>query len=138
MKRDPDASRRPPGPADYIPRGGIHLVDSLLLAQTAGEILRENKAENVLILEVPQSLWITDYFVIATGRSTPHLEFLRKEIKATLESETERRPTHTEGTADQEWVLVDYEDVILHLFTEERRAYYDLEGLWADAEVVSA
>lgn len=108
------------------------------MAQTFASILRDNKAEDVVILKVPDTLWITDYFVIATGRSRPHLEFLRKEIRQQFKQEEQQLPTHEEGSPEQEWLLSDYDSVIVHLFTEERREYYDLEGLWADAEVVSA
>lgn len=113
-------------------------MESLPLAQKTATILRDNKAENVVILKVPDSLWITDYFVIATGQSPPHLDFLRKEIRQELKNEDGRLPTHEEGSPEQEWLLSDYDSVIVHVFTEEQREYYDLEGLWADAEVVSA
>lgn len=113
-------------------------MESLQMAQKAATILRDNKADNVVILKVPDALWITDYFVIATGQSRPHLEFLRKEIRQQFKQQNERLPTHEEGSPEQEWLLSDYDSLIVHLFTEERREYYDLEGLWADAEVVSA
>lgn len=108
------------------------------LAQQGAKILRENKAENVLILNVKEQLGITDFFVIATGQSSPHLKFLHQEIKQELRKNSNREPEHREGEAEQGWLLSDYEEVIIHLFSEEKRNYYSLENLWADAPRVSA
>ncbi|MGM0380365.1 MAG: ribosome silencing factor [bacterium] len=112
--------------------------NGLELAQLAAEILRDNKAEEVLILNVNEQLGITDFFVIATGQSRPHLKFLRQELKKQLKKSGNRTPEHLEGEAEQGWLLADYEEVIIHLFNEEKRQYYNLEELWADAPRVSA
>lgn len=114
------------------------MSESLKLAKKAADILTENKAEDVVILDVGESFQLADYFVIASGQSRPHLEFLAGEIRKTLEDDLEREPRGPEGSADQGWLLADYRNVIIHLFTEEERQYYDLESLWADADVVSA
>ncbi len=110
----------------------------LKLARLCAQILEENKAENIEILNVKDQIGITDFFVIATGQSQPHLKFLQQELKKQLEKQGERNPEHLEGKPEQGWVLADYEEIIIHLFSEEKRKYYDLEGLWADAPRVSA
>ncbi|MFB6356126.1 MAG: ribosome silencing factor [bacterium] len=111
------------------------MSSSLDLPHKAIDILENNKGEDLLLLNMEEQLGITDYFLIATAQSQPHLSFLKKELTKKLKEECDRQPEHTEGESDQEWLLVDYGDVIIHLFTEKRREYYDLEGLWADAEV---
>lgn len=113
------------------------MTESIEIAQRAAEILDENKAEDIVILDVGDHLWITDYFVIATGQSEPHLSFLQQELSKQLSINEEREPSLSEGDADEEWLLTDYGDIIVHIFTEEQREYYNLEGLWADAETVS-
>lgn len=89
-------------------------------------------------MDVGETFQLASYFVIATAQSRPHLNFLAKELRHTLDDDLEREPAGPEGTTEQGWLLADYREVIIHLFTEEKRKYYDLESLWADAEVVSA
>ena len=75
---------------------------------------------------------LTDVFIIATGTSRRHVISLAEEAELKLK-EQDRRPLRREGTENGTWVLLDYGDVVIHLFDEETRAYYDLERLWADA-----
>lgn len=112
--------------------------ESLKVAKQAATTLTKNKGEDVIILDVGDSFRLANYFVIATGQSRPHLDFLVKELRNTLSDNLEREPAGPEGTPEQGWLLADYRDVIIHLFTEEKRQYYDLESLWGDAEVISA
>lgn len=114
------------------------MSDSLSRAQKAANILDENKAEDVVILEVGDHIWITDYFIIATGQSRPHIKFLQQELAEKLSEDIDEDPSISEGSADEEWLLSDYGDVIVHIFTEDQREYYNLEGLWADAEQIPA
>lgn len=114
------------------------MSESLKVAQEAASTLMENKGEDVIILDVSDQFRLADYFVIGTGQSRPHLDFLVKEIRNNLKADLEREPAGPEGTPEQGWVLVDYRNVIIHLFTAEQREYYDLENLWADADVISA
>lgn len=112
------------------------MSDSLELAQLAASVINENKAENLVILDVREQLWFTDYFILATGQSRPHIKFLQQELKKRLGAEKEREPSLSEGNADEGWLLVDYGDIIVHIFSESQREYYDLEGLWADADQI--
>ena len=75
---------------------------------------------------------LTDVFVIATGTSRRHVMTLAEETELQLKAQ-DRRPLRREGMEDGTWVLLDYGDVIVHVFDQERRAYYDLERLWGDA-----
>lgn len=112
------------------------MAESLELAQRSAGVLDENKAEDVIILEVGDHLWITDYFVIATGQSDPHIKFLQEEVAKIIAEEMGREPSISEGTADEGWLLTDFGDVIVHIFTGEQRDYYNLEGLWSDADQI--
>jgi len=112
------------------------LSDSLELAQLAASVIDENKAEDLVILDVQEHVWITDYFILATGQSRPHIKFLQQELKKRLGEVKEREPSLSEGNADEGWLLVDYGDIIVHIFSENQREYYNLEGLWADAEQI--
>jgi ribosome-associated protein len=111
---------------------------SLKVAKEAADTLTQNKADDVLILDVGDSFQLAQFFVIGSGQSNPHLDFLVKELRNTLREDLEREPRGPEGTAEQGWLLADYGDVIIHLFTEDEREFYDLESLWGDAEVISA
>lgn len=75
---------------------------------------------------------MTDVFIIASGTSRRHVITLAEETELKLKSQ-DRRPLRREGMEDGTWVLLDYGDVIVHIFDQETRAYYDLERLWLDA-----
>jgi len=112
------------------------LKNGIELARSAAGILDDNKADDIKIINVRQQVGITDYFVIGTGKSRPHIKFLCQEIKNKLQQNSDRTPQVSEGEPEQGWLLLDYEEVIVHIFIQEKRDYYNLEGLWADAPVV--
>ena len=101
-------------------------------ARVAGDAIADKKGEDVLILDLSQLLVVTDVFVIASGASTRHVKALASDAEDALR-EVGRKPIRREGTDHGEWVLLDYGDLVLHLFDAETREYYDLERLWADA-----
>ncbi|MPZ24617.1 MAG: ribosome silencing factor [Dehalococcoidia bacterium] len=93
------------------------------------DVLVERQAEDVLLLDISKVCDFADYFVIASGQNVRHLQTL----KSTLDSDFARAETgafHEEGTPDSGWILMDYGDVIVHLFSEAQRDYYNLENLW--------
>jgi ribosome-associated protein len=92
----------------------------------------DKKALDVVVLDVQGVSGITDYFLVCSGRSTTHLQTISDGIREALKDEGVR-PLHAEGTADSGWVLLDYGDVLMHVFLEQTRAYYALERLWGDA-----
>jgi len=98
---------------------------------------RQQKAENIVVLDVRKVSSVTDFFVIATGTSQPHLRAVVEEISSNLRDEYDLRPTRTDGATGGNWVVLDYFDVIVHVMHSETRKHYDLEGLWGDARPVS-
>jgi len=95
----------------------------------------EKKAENVLILDVRKSSTVTDYLVICSGNSEPHLKAIAEEIARQLR-EAGLKPRHHDGYPASRWVVLDLADVIVHIFHPELREHYALEQLWGDAKLV--
>jgi ribosome-associated protein len=88
------------------------------------------------LLDVSGLIVLTDVFIIASGTSRRHVITLAEETEMQLKVQ-DRRPLRREGMEDGSWVLLDYGDVVVHVFDEDTRAYYDLERLWADAPRLS-
>ncbi len=105
---------------------------SLELAQTASQAALDKKAEDVIILDVRGQSSFTDYFVLMSGRSTRHVQGLAEAVNDTLSRKRNREAT-TEGLQEGLWVLLDFNDIIIHIFYHETRSFYDLEGLWHEA-----
>jgi ribosome-associated protein len=112
-------------------------MDSKKLALLCREFAENKKAEDVLVLDVRKISTVTDFFVIATGTSEPHLRAVEGEVLDQLQKEHGIKPQHTEGSAQTNWVVADFFDVIVHLMKPDVRARYDLEGLWGDAPRVA-
>jgi ribosome-associated protein len=96
----------------------------------------EKKAEDPLILDVRKLCSFTDYFVIISGRSTRHVQGLAEAIEDELRSK-KLSAGKSEGLQEGTWVLLDYNDVVVHIFYAETRKFYDIEGLWHDAPRIS-
>jgi ribosome-associated protein len=92
----------------------------------------DKKARELVVLDVADVLGITDYFLIASGSSDRQVRTIAEAVEEKLK-EDGLRPLRSEGTAESGWILIDYGDFIVHVLTEEMRAYYDLERLWKDA-----
>lgn len=112
-------------------------MDAKKLAQLCRELAENKKAEDVVVLDVSKLSTITDYFVIASGTSEPHLRAIENEVLDRLHEEHGLKPNHTDGAAGGNWVVADFFDVIVHLMKPEARTHYDLEGLWGDAPRVA-
>jgi ribosome-associated protein len=94
----------------------------------------EKKAEQISILELEKgSGAFTDYFVVCSGTNPRQIQAISDEVEDRLEK-TGLRPTHVEGYKQAEWVLLDYVDFVVHVFSEKARKYYDLERLWKSAK----
>ena len=106
--------------------------DTAEAAEAAASAIDDKKGLDLVLLDVSTVIVLTDVFVIATGTSSRHVRSLAEEIEAQL-SRLDRRPLRREGMEDGSWVLLDFGDIVVHLFDEETRAYYDLERLWSDA-----
>jgi ribosome-associated protein len=111
-------------------------MDSKKLALLCRELADNKKAENIVVLDVRKLSSVTDYFVIASGTSQPHLRAIVEEIHSKLRDDHDLRPSRSEGYTSGTWVVLDYFDVIVHVMHSETRKRYDLEGLWGDAKQV--
>ena len=108
-------------------------MDSKKLAQLCRDFADNKKAENIVILDVRDLSSVTDYFVIASGTSEPHLRAIVEEITDRLRDEYDLRPMRKDGSMQGAWVVLDFFDVIVHVMRTDARERYDLEGLWGDA-----
>ena len=110
-------------------------MESLQLATAIAQVLDKKKASDVKVLKVRDLTVLADYFVIATGTSSTHVKSLAEEVEFQL-GEQGARPLRTEGYDSKNWILLDFGEVIVHVFYPEARSFYDLEHLWADAQPV--
>jgi ribosome-associated protein len=108
-------------------------MDSKKLAQLCSKLADDKKAENVVILDVSELSSVTDYFVICSATSEPHLRAVSDEIATRLREDHELRPRAIDGTLQTAWIVMDYFDVIVHVMKSDVREKYDLEALWGDA-----
>jgi ribosome-associated protein len=101
-------------------------------ARAAARAALDKKALDLVVLDVQSISNVTDYFLVCSGRSTTHLKTISEAIREELKA-AGVRPLHAEGMAESGWILLDYGDVLMHVFLEDTRAYYALERLWGDA-----
>ncbi len=104
----------------------------LELATTIATIAMDHKAEDLLVLDVRGRASFADFFVIMSGRSTRHVQGLAEALEAEVRSKRVNM-AKAEGLQEGNWVLLDFGDVIVHIFYHEQRSFYDLEGLWHNA-----
>lgn len=130
------ATRKAPVAKSDARRRGAGGADSKLLALAVAGAALEHKALNVEIIDVRGKVDYSDYVVIMSGRSDRQVAALARNIEATLQ-EQGQRCLGVEGLPHASWLLMDYADVIVHIFHEDTRGYYDLETLWIDAARVS-
>ena len=113
-------------------------MESLELANQIVEVIVDVQGEDVLILDLTDVTTFTDYFVICTARSRRQLDALQAAIREAMKHTGETLlAKKVEGDPDTGWILVDFNSVIVHLFSEEMRAYYQLEELWRNARTVA-
>jgi ribosome-associated protein len=93
------------------------------------EAALDKKAQDAVVLELGEICSFTDYFLICTGTSTRHNQTIAESIEETLRQDGVR-PLHVEGHAEGEWILLDYVDFVVHVFSARAREFYDLERLW--------
>lgn len=108
-------------------------MDAKKLAQLCRDLAENRKAEDIVILDVRELSSVTDYFVIVSGTSEPHLRAIVDEITDKLLTEYELKPRAIDGTLQAAWVVLDFFDVIVHVMRRDVRERYDLESLWGDA-----
>ena len=108
-------------------------MDSKKLALLCRQHADEKKAENVVVLDVRKLSTVTDFFVVLSATSEPHMRAIAGEIIEKLEAQEDLRPRTVDGGMRASWMVLDYVDVIIHIMRAEARSHYDLEGLWGDA-----
>lgn len=103
---------------------------------TIVDALQSRKGIDITVMDLRSLSDAADYFVLCTGESDPQIRSLCQEVLDRLKSEGER-PWHVEGLGTRRWVLVDFVDIVVHIFRPEAREFYALERLWGDADVVT-
>jgi ribosome-associated protein len=111
-------------------------VESLELARFITDLIVDQKGEDIVLLDIRGISILADYFLLASTSSERQARAVLDDIKTKAKQQHGVRPLHIEGDPANGWVLLDYTDVVVHLFSHEMRDYYDLEGLWKDARVV--
>lgn len=104
-----------------------------VLAAQAIEAAIEKKAVDIVVLDMHAVSGVADYFVICTGESDLQVKAIFEAVEDRIRQVCHERPWHHEGTDHRQWVLMDYVDLVVHIFSPEKRAFYDLERLWGDA-----
>ena len=112
--------------------------ESEILARLAAQIMDGKKAEDVRILDLRKVHGApAEYFVIATGNVPSHVSALSDAVYETIKKATGLSPHKVEGYNNAEWILMDYFDVVVHIFLKDKRAFYRLDELWSDGEELS-
>jgi ribosome-associated protein len=101
-------------------------------AERAARAALDKKATDVVILDLRRATDFTDYFVLASGANQKQIVAIADAVQEALRAQG-LKPTHIEGYPRGEWILLDYDDLVVHVFTERTRAFYDLERLWGGA-----
>lgn len=109
--------------------------DAERFATHVARLLSDNQCEDVMVLNLIGLSSVTDYFIIATGTSDRQMKSIAEEIKILGRLENQHC-FGTSGTESCEWVIADFVDVVVHLFTQDHRSYYDLESLWGDSKQI--
>ena len=110
-------------------------MTSLQTAKFAAKALDSKKGRDIRVIRINDVSILADYMVIATGNSSTQVKALSEEVEEKLDQEAVS-VSHIEGHRSNTWILLDYVDVIVHVFSDEARQYYDLERLWQDGEIL--
>jgi ribosome-associated protein len=112
------------------------MIDSETIARACAAAAAGKKAENVILLDLRGVSTFTDFFLICSGSSAPQLKAISSGIRESLRETLDQRPNAEDGYPGSQWVVLDYGNVICHIFLGEKREFYDLENLWSDAKRV--
>ena len=111
------------------------MMDSKQMAKIVYEALEDKKAEDIVVLEVGDITILADYFIIANGSNSSQVQALVDNVEEQL-SKNGIEPKRIEGIGNTNWILMDYGDIIVHIFSKEDRLFYDLERIWRDGKKV--
>ena len=110
--------------------------DSDTLADLVVRGMQDKKASDIVVLNLKElKNAVADYFIICSANSDTQLEAIARSVEEEIEKVTGESPWQTEGRTNREWVLLDYVDVVVHVFLRDRRKFYALEELWGDANI---
>jgi ribosome-associated protein len=110
-------------------------VNSQALCDAIVEGMQENKAQDIVVLDLREiSNAVCDFFVICSGESSTQVDGISNSISRFTRKELQEKPWHIEGKTNSEWILLDYINVVAHVFYKDARPFYDLEDLWSDAK----
>lgn len=113
---------------------GIKDNDSEILCDTIVEGMQENKAKDIVVLDMRKIIGsVCDFFVICTGDSSTQVDGISTSVVRFTRKALSEKPWRIEGKTNSEWILMDYGNVVAHVFYKDTRGFYDLEDLWADA-----
>ena len=104
-------------------------METRALAKKIMAILEEKKAADILALDISEISTLADYFILASAENVRQLDALEDAVEEGIRLELNK-----EGEGDSGWILMDYKDIVVHLFTKEQREFYDLEKIWSDAK----
>ena len=110
-------------------------METLEIVKTAVEALRDKKAEDVTVIDITGVSSIADYFIIANGNNQNQLTAMQDAVDEAL-NKAGLHAKQIEGNNKSTWILMDYEDIIVHLFSKEDRLFYDLERIWRDGKII--
>ena len=107
-----------------------------VLAKAIIKAIKQHKGKEVVSLDLREiETAICDFFIICHGTSSTHLSSIVDNVRKDVSKLLKEKPWHTEGESNKEWILMDYFDVVVHIFNQEKRDFYKLENLWADAQI---
>ena len=107
-----------------------------VLAKAIIKAVKQHKGKEVVSLDLRGiETAVCDFFIICHGTSNTHIASIAENIRKEISKQMKEKPWHTEGEANKEWVLMDYFNVVVHIFNKEKRDFYKLENLWADANI---
>ena len=111
-------------------------MTSLQIARLCAQLADRKKGEDIVVLDLREISSVADFFVIISGQSEPHLKAIRNEIESKLKEENVH-PKGIDGFPHSQWLVMDYLDIMVHIFTKERRGFYALERLWGDTRHIN-
>lgn len=120
---------------DPEPVFSFHEYDPAVIAHKVVDVVYDKKGTDVVLLDIRRLTTFADYFVITSGTSKVQIRALAENVEEALDG-ANVRPLHREGSAEDGWILIDYGQVVVHIFSPERREFYGLEKLWSGATTV--
>lgn len=118
---------------ESLAHGGTRSLDAQALAKLIVDIASDKQASDIVLLDIRQLSSVADYFVLCSAASERQMSAVVRDIVAVLRNDHQMRPLRVEGEASSGWVLLDYGDVVTHVFATAQRQFYELEALWSGA-----